>query len=84
MKLAEDGSTSSISTAVVTEGAGVTVGEGIWDGLTLGAGIIVGAGVFVGNGKGLKDGKGNGEKKEIAIGTAKRDANIYLRQFQLI
>ena len=74
MKLAEDGSTSSISTAVVTEGAGVT--EGLGDGVWLGAGVEEAAGVLVGKGKGFIDGKGKGLKKEIAIGTASRLVNI--------
>lgn len=78
IKFAEDGSTSSISTAVVTEGEGVTVG--VWDGVTLGEGIWEGAGIEVGKGNGFKlgKGKGKGEKKEITMGTAKSDANIYL------
>lgn len=78
IKLADEGSTSSISTAVVIEGAGVCEGFGV--GVALGAGVEEATGVLVGKGKGFSEGKGKGLKKEIAIGTAKRPVSIYYGQ----
>lgn len=74
IKLADVGFTSSISTAVVMEGAGVT--EGLGAGVMLGAGVEEATGVFVGKGKGFIDGKGKGLKKESARGTASKLVSI--------
>lgn len=74
IKLAEEGSTSSISTAVVIDGAGVA--EALGAGEMLGAGVEEAVGVLVGKGKGFIDGKGKGLKKEIASGTASKFVSI--------
>lgn len=74
IKFADEGSTSSISTAVVMEGNGACEGLGV--GVALGTGVEEAAGVLVGKGKGFSEGKGKGLKKEIAIGTANRPVSI--------
>lgn len=80
--MAEEGRASSISIAVVTEGAGVGLAEGA--GVLLGAGVAEAAGLLEGKGNGFREGKGKGLKKEIAIGTASKLVSISTGSIELI